>query len=606
MNYKEALSHDPKTTSSINSEETDKTNNLAPRQAIYFDFVKAQQRQKDNVARFHLQLLSAIFEEYGNKVTFFDINGDEIDLKKYPTSEEGHKKAFATTIFYFKTSSIFRISHYLRSEVSLSTIRINKKVSSVLKKYNIRMKQNKWKVTEVNTKGIGALFMVNPRAISENDLLALLRQAAGDQSGELFRVTATMNGLPAANNSSKITTFSYEIQAPVSQIRPALSSLQKIVNGGLIPGLFVPYSQKFSNPNNYRKCMMMHNKYLDDHRIIPVVGISESVMKSNSNGLNSLAAELHQITIDGIKPITNIFPTNKTKTEGHWNIEVSRDLFQNMIDYLRDNLASLCSTHAKFQPSDFPSRPMVSFLKNQIESGSTTTNPDSAIISFDESISNALKKFDMIEENLKYHTAPNDPLKFNLVWQNEADSEVSELSPDSPKDQINSNTPAQNNNNYQFEALHKIIMELRQSNLHHQQQTELLFRQNQDLQQQITTLSGSYSKLLSAYQLSSYNIPPPSTLQQTHTSTGIPNSPPTIQTKFDFSTPTHTKDSSVKRTLSYSESVQDVSQISFSQKKQNNKSTPVKNSKNWSKITSTNQSNADLSMDSTHQINNMK
>ena len=113
-----------------------------------------------------------------------------------------HKKIFASGTFSFKNTSIFRISHYMRSEVPLSQVRNNNKVSQMLKKYNIRMKYNLWNVNQVLTKGICSLFLINPRALSEDDLLALLTKA-GDKKGELFRVTATLHGLPAAQNRNK-------------------------------------------------------------------------------------------------------------------------------------------------------------------------------------------------------------------------------------------------------------------------------------------------------------------------------------------------------------------------------------------------------------------
>ena len=74
----------------------------------------------------------------------------------------------------------------MKIDVPLSAICSNTKISQLLKKYNIRIKYNKWSVTQVNTKGIGTLFLVNPRAISENEMLVLLQSAASDQKAELF------------------------------------------------------------------------------------------------------------------------------------------------------------------------------------------------------------------------------------------------------------------------------------------------------------------------------------------------------------------------------------------------------------------------------------
>ena len=230
---------------------------------------------------------------------------------------------------------------------------------------------------------------------------------------------------------------------------------------------------------------------------------------------------------------------------------------------------------------------------------SSSSSLASTVISFDDSISKALQNFTPTEDNNNYHSAPSDNLKFNFVWNLDATSEVSDLSPDQASRPPNPQQTPSDNAPTQMDVLNQIIAELRQSNLHQKQQNDMLLQQNQALQQQIMNLSQSYHQLLSQFQL--LNIPQiqKNRVDRTSSPVGVQSSPLNVHTSFEFSTPTQNKDSSVKRTLSYSESVKEDTQFANSQKKQNNKPTPVKNSKNWGKPTSTNQRNDDLSMDST-------
>ena len=133
MNYKDALNKEAKSVSSFSLDSTDQTSNVVKTYPIYVDIFKDLKRQNDNVSSHHKKLLSIISSEFGASVEFLDINNKKIDLNHYPSTEVMHKKTFASEIFYFKSASMFRIGHYIKSDISLADIRGNKNVVQLLK-----------------------------------------------------------------------------------------------------------------------------------------------------------------------------------------------------------------------------------------------------------------------------------------------------------------------------------------------------------------------------------------------------------------------------------------------------------------------------------------
>ena len=106
------------------------------------------------------------------------------------------------------------------------------------------------------------------------------------------------NANPQFQGKAKLSAYVFVIQAQVEKIKTVLDILHPIFDQELIKGIFVPYSHKFSHKDNYRKCILMHNKYLDDHHVIPITGVNIRTMNSKNNGMKSVSESLFLVQID--------------------------------------------------------------------------------------------------------------------------------------------------------------------------------------------------------------------------------------------------------------------------------------------------------------------
>ena len=83
----------------------------------------------------------------------------------------------------------------------------------------------------------------------------------------------------------------------------------------------MPYSHKFSHQENYRKWILKHNKYIDDHRIIPITGVNIRTMSSKNIGMKSVSEALFEVQASNSALFTDIYSSDKKNTKGNWNCE---------------------------------------------------------------------------------------------------------------------------------------------------------------------------------------------------------------------------------------------------------------------------------------------
>lgn len=81
-----------------------------------------------------------------------------------------------------------------------------------MKHYYISIRISKWPVMVVDTKGVGVIFMVNPRSLSEKRYSTLLKKAINDTEGIFHIGTSTTFMLTANNTGKKLSAFPFEIQ----------------------------------------------------------------------------------------------------------------------------------------------------------------------------------------------------------------------------------------------------------------------------------------------------------------------------------------------------------------------------------------------------------
>jgi hypothetical protein len=171
----------------------------------------------------------------------------------------------------------------------------------------------KWPVTMVNMKGLSILFMVNPRSYSEDENLDLLHKATNDTNGEMFHITSTNTWISSATNpNSKLNAHVFEIQSPSDKTNIVLEKLLPVYPNDKMKGVFIPYSHKYSHEDNYRKYILMHNKYVEDHWIVPITGVCRNAMTNKStHNTSSIAESLFAVRHNSKPVFLELYSTNK-------------------------------------------------------------------------------------------------------------------------------------------------------------------------------------------------------------------------------------------------------------------------------------------------------
>ncbi len=297
-----------------------------------------------------VRIIAMIQDNYPEDVTIISNKGTRIKKQKRLT-ETNFESYFSVHQLQKKTGNksspkfIQIISLTLKTHLSLRTIKRNPPIARYLDKNRIFLRNHPWRHHQWDTISIGWLLRRHPTREQESDIKyridTALRRHSNVKEKEVpqYRLVPAVHRIKDQSTNSIYSTQSFEIHC-LRKEKIALDEAFAIIFE--CKADYVRHSVRYTDPDLYKKLIIVQNEFLRNFRSIKVTGITHEMMFYLTE----------KFTV--IPGATNLTTPWNQKIDGRWLINTDSKNFQEVGNHIRDNLQDWIE---KLVPSDaFPSK----------------------------------------------------------------------------------------------------------------------------------------------------------------------------------------------------------------------------------------------------------
>ena len=289
-----------------------------------------------DITQYHILLLEVILKEFPS-IKIYNNNGQRLkkivafSLDRYRMNFRYHKFSKNKSK---KQTTIFNVYHRIYSSVPISKLAKNKKVSKVLKKYNITIGDHSWTEEKIDIVNLGFFTEVDSRNQLSEELQGIVLE-------EISHKTRTpIHKIPqfkccyirpfVHHRSGRFITRSYDFQCQRKDAKNLVDLLKQTYKDSQ---KFVFHKLRHENISSYKKAISRQNQYLECSRVIPISGVTNEMMIYFHDDLAKL---------DGLVAIHRSY---KTEFNGRWNLMTTKHNFKKLIPKIKKMLNVLIDTY---------------------------------------------------------------------------------------------------------------------------------------------------------------------------------------------------------------------------------------------------------------------
>jgi hypothetical protein len=298
----------------------------------------------------HYHFIAAVQDAFGDKVKFLDNNNrilDKIDMVRFDIKHQKHtfkwyssasnkQRGFAQQPDNINTDdrrTTKYVSHRVRTALTMSDIKSNSRVKSLLTDHNFFVNYHRWDETEWDVIQLGFFFGLDPTFLTVDqatskvtaDLQAAIAANAKRQKMPKFKLVF---GSPKITiNNRAVRTKAYAIEGQRATSGELISLLKDAYK---TTGSFITYQMRQRAPEALHKVIRAQTKFIANNRVILLNNIGESAI---------FYLEQHIMAIPGVQ---GLLPT---KNHGQYKVSVQEPDFTRVRQHLAQNLTDWYDTH---------------------------------------------------------------------------------------------------------------------------------------------------------------------------------------------------------------------------------------------------------------------
>jgi hypothetical protein len=238
------------------------------------------------------------------------------------------------------------VVHRIRTTLSLSIIRHDRKVFQALQENNVFLRRHFFQEDEWDTITLGFILFMDPSKHMREEATERVLQTALKEDcykkgpGDKFQLVAGSPFLYVAGR--RYPTQAYTVVC----LRDHAGEVDELLkNTYRKTSHYVKFRLRTKNAQAFGKALQAQNQYLASLRTIPIVGIPTEMMYD-------LEAKI--LEVEGV---TDVLRSNKTETIGRWNIITYDDIFKSALKTIKNSLSTweheVCRDEYEY-PANFP------------------------------------------------------------------------------------------------------------------------------------------------------------------------------------------------------------------------------------------------------------
>ena len=298
----------------------------------------------------HYHFIAAVQDAFGDKVKFLDNNNrilDKIDMVRFDikhqkntfkwySSASNKQRGFAQQQDNINTDdrrSTKYVSHRIRTSLSMSDIKSNSRVKSLLTDHNFFVNFHRWDETEWDVIQLGFFFGLDPTFLTVDqatskvtaDLQAAI--AANAKRPKMPKFKLVFGSPKITINNRAVRTKAYAIEGQRATSGELISLLKDAYK---TTGSFITYQMRQRAPEALHKVIRAQTKFIANNRVILLNNIGESAI---------FYLEQHIMAIPGVQ---GLLPT---RNHGQCKVSVQEPDFNRVRQHLAQNLTEWYDTH---------------------------------------------------------------------------------------------------------------------------------------------------------------------------------------------------------------------------------------------------------------------
>uniref|UniRef100_A0A7S2YIT3 Uncharacterized protein n=1 Tax=Entomoneis paludosa TaxID=265537 RepID=A0A7S2YIT3_9STRA len=305
---------------------------------LKFSFNNEQDQSTSGiVASKHVAVLHAIITAFPTTV-LFDNYGHKVVDPSSITKKAAYNRRFNLHNYAINSrkrrGNMSYVVHRLHSSVTIPTICHNSVVSKLLKRHHVRISQHLWTEDDTEIVNLGFHIGADPCNQLKDQFEDQVRHQISESTGiTLAKLPRFQCGYitPFFNSKSgRVKTRSYDIQCRKSNAAELIPLLRMTFTHDLInPPSFVFHKLRHMNSEAYKNAILSQKSFLQNSRVVPIQGVSESMMMY-------LIDDLMQL--DGVQGIQY---HKDTFTKGRWSIMTTKEEFRTLSTLIAATLPDL-------------------------------------------------------------------------------------------------------------------------------------------------------------------------------------------------------------------------------------------------------------------------
>jgi hypothetical protein len=242
-----------------------------------------------NIAQSHGRVLQALSASHGDAIILYDKTGTvELDPAHLPrTKEEWDKSFYLTTVTNSRNAdAIIKVGHKIAMSISISDLK--KGIHATLRQYDGFIKYNVWD-EHIDARTAGYLANLHPVHHNreticcdvENILLASLRADNAPLEFPQFLVVPSTANDNKSNKKVSSRLLAIECKNKIDAVlckKLVAAYTQLPTKVDPVVGAFIPFDAKYTDLEVFRRLIHRQNRYLSDHRNIPINGLDHCIL----------------------------------------------------------------------------------------------------------------------------------------------------------------------------------------------------------------------------------------------------------------------------------------------------------------------------------------
>jgi hypothetical protein len=306
----------------------------------------------------HIHWMQAIQQAFGDQVQFFDNANRRVPVID-PIRTEASKSKLRFTLHGSTHSkrktpplplavgdrrSTKYILHRVRTAYSISDLKADPKVMTMLKEHNFYVNEHRWSEEDWDVLQIGFMFGIDPTFYDVD-------QATAKITADIAKSTSTSTkapkfklvySTPKVTSGKKVTrTKAYAIETHRSSAVEMAKLLKEVYRN---TGEFVPFEMRRRKPDDFKKILQAQTKMIASHRVVVLNYIGEDAM---------YYLEDH---IQAITRVKMMFPARSIEVDGSYRLLVNSSEFENARKYLLKYLTPLYEQYVEPDTRPNPQR----------------------------------------------------------------------------------------------------------------------------------------------------------------------------------------------------------------------------------------------------------